>query len=177
MSVTVHVWRARGSPGSGGNVGHGAMTCGTTYISWWPHAGGVGPGEALGQLVRPSTVRGAAERSLAVDIASEGQRMPSNFQMDDPLDEDAILAAWSDWQAIGTYNIAERSCCSCVYTLLRAGGLQPQRGRFYSVTPDVDFGLGRLLVSPHDLAAICAAARTRLRPERAPTMSARVPRR
>ena len=86
------------------------------------------------------------------------------------LDERAILAAWSDWQAIGTYNLAERSCCACVHALLEAGGLGRRHGQRFTSTVD-----GRRVVSPEDLALICAYARTRLFPERAPSMSASGP--
>lgn len=167
--ITVHVWPGAGVLGSGGNVGHGAMTCGSTYISWWPLSGSVAPGEAAYQMViGDATVPGAPE-GYRVDCASEVNRLPSNYEFTDVFDEAAILDAWAAWQAIGTYNLTQRSCCACVVTLLIAGGLPrilPGSRRYFSATAD-----GRPVVSPNDLATIARAARTSIRPERSPSMA------
>lgn len=167
--IRVHVWPGSGVLGSGGNVGHGAMTCGSTYISWWPLSGTVAPSEAAYQMaIGETTVQGAAE-VFRVDCASEGNRLPSNYDFTGTFDEDAILDAWAAWQAIGTYNLTHRSCCACVVTLLIAGGLPrilPGSRRYYSATLD-----RRPVVSPNDLAQIARAARTSIRPERSPSMT------
>jgi hypothetical protein len=167
--LTVHVWPGTGVIGSGGNVGHGAMTCGSTYISWWPMSGSVGPGEAAYQMViGEATVPGAPE-VFRVDCASEGNRLPQDYSFDGVFDEDAILDAWAAWQAIGTYNLTLRSCCACVVTMMIAGGLSrvlPGSRRYYSATAD-----GRPVVSPNDLMVIARAARTQLVPERSPSMA------
>lgn len=166
--VTVHVWPGTGVIGSGGNVGHGAMTCGDTYISWWPLSGSVATTEAAHQiLIGSETVPGAAEM-YRVDCASEGNRLPSNYQMRGPLEEDAILNYWLAWRAIGTYNLTDRSCCACVLTLLICAGLPsilPGSSRYYGSTPNE-----RPIVTPNDLASIARAANTSVRPERAPAM-------
>lgn len=168
--VTVHVWPGSGVIGSGGNVGHGAMTCGSTYISWWPASGGVGLGDAAYQMViGESTVPGAPE-VYRVDCASEGNRLPVNVAFDGLFDEAAILDAWAAWQSIGTYNLTYRSCCACVVTLLIAGGmprLLPGMRRYYSATID-----DRPVVAPEDLLTVVRAARTSISPERAPSMGA-----
>lgn len=166
--VTVHVWPCTGVIGSGGNVGHGAMTCGDTYISWWPLLGSVSTTQAAHQyLIGSETVAGAAE-VYRIDCASEGNRLPSSYEMRAPLDEDAILDYWAAWRAIGTYNLTDRSCCACVLALLICGGLPrilPGSRRYYGSAPH-----GRPLVTPNDLATIARAANTSVRPERAPGM-------
>lgn len=167
--VTVHVWPGTGVIGSGGNVGHGAMTCGSTYISWWPASGSAGFGEAAYQmLIGESTVEGAAE-VFRVDCASEGNRLPRNYDFDDVFDESAILDGWAAWQAIGTYSLTYRSCCACVVTLLIMGGLSPVLPgirRYFSVAPKG----ARPVISPNDLDTIARAARTSITPGRAPSM-------
>ncbi|BBA36476.1 hypothetical protein sS8_4546 [Methylocaldum marinum] len=167
--VTVHVWPGTGVIGSGGNVGHGAMTCGSTYISWWPRSGSVATSEAAYQiLIGESTVPGGAE-VFRVDCASEGNRLPQDYTFAGAFDEDAILDAWAAWQRIGTYNLTYRSCCACVVTLLIAGGLSrilPGSRRYYGSTPD-----RRPVVTPNDLATLARATRTSIRPERFPSMA------
>lgn len=167
--VTVHVWPGTGVIGSGGNVGHGAMTCGSTYISWWPASGVVSSDQAAYQiLIGESTVSGSAE-VYRVDCASEGNRLPVNYEFGDVFDEGDILDAWFAWQRIGTYNLTYRSCCACVVTLLICGGLPrllPGVNRYFGTTPD-----RRPVISPNDLRTIARAASTSMRPERAPSMT------
>jgi hypothetical protein len=167
--ITVHIWPGEGVIGSGGNVGHGAMTCGSTYISWWPRNGSVSTTQAAYQiLIGEAAVPGSAE-VFRVDCASEGNRLPREYSFDGIFDESAILDTWAAWQAIGTYNLTYRSCCACVVTLLISGGLSrilPGSRRYYSSTID-----NRPVVTPNDLDTLARAARTSVRPERSPSMA------
>ncbi len=166
--VTVHVWPGEGVIGSGGNVGHGAMTCGNTYISWWPRSGSVATSQAAYQiLIGEDTVPGSAE-VFRVDCASEGNRLPREYNFTGVFDEDEILYGWAAWQAIGTYNLTYRSCCACVVALLITGGLSrvlPGIHRYFSATLD-----SRPIITPNDLDTLARAASTSFRPERSPSM-------
>lgn len=177
--IFIHVWPGIGVIGSGGNVGHGSMTCGSTYLSWWPASGGVGLGDAITHMtvghqslaeryIIRTTVPGATE-VLSTDVASEGNRHPNSYNYFNMFDEAAILRAWSAWQRVGTYNLAERSCCSSVVAMLEAGGLSevfPNYRSFLSSSL-----ASRRVVSPNDLMTLARALQTNVRPERSPTMS------
>lgn len=167
--LTVHVWPGSGVLGSGGNVGHGAMTCGTTYISWWPESGSVGVGSSLYQMLRGEDPVPGAPEIFSTDYLSEGSRFPVDFAFTDVFDEDAILDAWAAWQSIGTYSLTYRSCCACVATMLIAGGLSrvvPNYSRYFTSAAH-----GRVVVTPDDLRTVARAVRTSLTPERSLSMA------
>jgi hypothetical protein len=160
--ITVNVWTGTGTIGSGGNVGHGSMKCGSTYISWWPLSA-LSNWDALGQLMLGSSIVPGGPDSSRTDFLSEGNRLPKKYVFVDVFNEDAILQAWSHWQAIGTYNIRERNCCSCVVTLLVAGGLSrilPHYQRFFDA---LSFNY-QPIVEPDELMRLCDALRLRLNP-------------
>lgn len=173
--ISINVWPGNGIIGFGGNVGHGSLTCGSTYMSWWPASGSVGMVEGAGHMILgrrapvPTVVSGATE-TLSTDVASEGNRVPNTYRFSGVFDEAAILQAWLGWTRIGTYNLAERSCCSCVVTLLEFGGLArviPNYTSYLSASL-----AGRRVVTPNDLITVARAIETSQSPERAPSMSA-----
>jgi hypothetical protein len=168
--VTVHVWPGTGVIGSGGgNIGHGAMTCGSTYISWWPASGSVSRGEAVYQMIIGESIVAGTAEVFRVDCATEGNRLPRSYDFDGVFDEGAILNAWTAWQSIGTYSLTYRSCCACVVTLLVKGGLSPILpgvSRYFSLAPRGS----RPVITPNDLDTIARAMRTSVTPERMPSM-------
>lgn len=174
--IRINVWPQHGTPGFGGNVGHGSLSTGSTYMSWWPESGSAGPGDALGALFASersvvgssTTVRGANE-TFRVDVLSESNRQPLMYDIPNLFDESAIERAWSAWRSVGTYNLAERSCCTCVVSLLEAGGLARIYPSYRSILGS-SFS-GRRMVTPAALAELGRALRTDIRPERFPTMS------
>lgn len=179
--ISIHVWPGTGVIGSGGNVGHGSLTCGSTYMSWWPAAGSVGLGDALTHMtvgtrswaeryIINTTIPGAPE-TFGTDVASEGNRQPQSHQVPSVsfFDEGAMARAWANWTREGTYNLAERSCCSSVVAMLEAGGLArvlPTYESFLSSSL-----AGRRVVTPNDLNNLARAIVTNANPERFPTMS------
>lgn len=101
----------------------------TNYVSWWPSNS-----QTIMHLVTKSP-RGQNMHSLHVDCEAEKRAPDTVFHIEDHLNTEAMLNAWSSFKKVNNiyrgvrlcsteYNLWTRNCSMAVWHVLKAGGIK-----------------------------------------------------